>query len=103
MPFGRYRGRPAEDCPPHYLTWLLSSSARLSRPLRQAIEDALAPACGCFGPRWWYAEKATGVPFGTKKEVVTDGQATGDPGATEGRPQDGQGVAAADTPPAAAE
>jgi hypothetical protein len=59
MPFGRYQGRPVNECPEAYLTWLLSSGVRLSASLRRAIEKALVPdrAC-CTGPRWWHLDQA---------------------------------------------
>jgi hypothetical protein len=62
MPFGRYRGQPVADCPRDYLTWLLSSGPRLSRTLRDAVEDALVPdRISCVGPRWWYLQQQRDV------------------------------------------
>jgi hypothetical protein len=58
MPFGRHKGRPVEECSSTYLAWSLVSGVRLSKSLREAVEDALVPdRISCIGPRWWYLER----------------------------------------------
>src|SRR5262249_21301356 len=57
---------------------------RLSRSLREAVEDALVPdRIGCVGPRWWYLQRLPKV--GRLPGLAEDTAGQGDGGVAEVR------------------